>query len=80
VDEAAVGAGWGFLEAPATPMLVSLTLGDFQATSAAGTAVVLGTAPLNLRVDLILANTDGDTVLVQGDMVFRRTQDDVSCS
>jgi len=80
VDEAAVGAGWGFLEAPATPMLVSLTLGDFQATSAAGTAVVLGTAPLNLRVDLILANTDGDTVLVQGEMVFRRTQDDVSCS
>jgi len=80
VTQTATGGGWGFLEAPGTPLLVSLTLGDFQATSAAGIAVVLGAAPLNLRLDLILANADGDTVLVQGDMVFRRTQDDVSCS
>lgn len=78
--QAVTGAGWGFLEAPGTPLLVSLALGDFQATSATGTAVVLGTAPLNLRLDLMLANAAGDTVLVQGDMVFRRTQEDVSCS
>ncbi len=80
VEQAAIGGGWGFFDAPVTPLLVSLKLGDFQATSAAGTAVVLGTAPLNLRLDLILGNTDGDTVLVQGDMVFRRTQEAVSCS
>jgi len=80
VTQTATGGGWGFLAAPGTPLLVSLTLGDFQATSAAGIAVVLGAAPLNLRLDLTLANADGDTVLVQGDMVFRRTQEDVSCS
>lgn len=80
VGQVASGGGWGFLETPGSPMLVSLTLGDFMATSGAGTAVVLGTAPLNLRLDLTLANTDGDTVLVQGDMVFWRTQEDVGCS
>jgi hypothetical protein len=80
VTQAATGGGWGFLDAPGTPLLVSFKLGDFQATAAAGTAVVLDAAPLNLRLNLALANGDGDTILVQGDMVFRRTREDVSCS
>jgi hypothetical protein len=74
-----LGGGWGF-ESPAPPaVLLAAGIGDFTATAASGTLIVIDTRPLRLAVDLTVA--DGQTTYrLQGEIIFSRTVERIQCS
>jgi hypothetical protein len=77
VPESHVIGVWG--DAPLGARGIHVSAPGFTTVSASGTLHVLAVAPLNLRLDVLVANDTGEEIRIQGDMVASSGQFE-SCS